>query len=109
MSGEESVEDLIRELETLSLRGTEVARRLRAARGREAAGQRPPRHHGNVFQVNDRVRIANGITVLGRRATEADRRGTVTKITAERVRLLTDSGLVVRRAPHNLTPLPNDE
>ena len=112
---EDSVDDLIDQLNNLELSQREIDRKRenltsrlvraraqeRGAAARESASERTGVER---FCVGDRVRITNEIrsSFLGRRPTAADRRATVLRITEKRVHFRTDSGVTTSRAPNNL-------
>jgi hypothetical protein len=84
---EESVDELIRQLETLRIQEDTLLRQIIQARARESQ------------QRQD----TDGL--IGRPVTDRDRVGTVTKITRKRVFLQTDNGVNTNRAPENLQRL----
>ena len=111
---EDSVDDLISQLNSLELSQRELDRkrenltsRLVRARAQERGAARESaseRTGVERFRVGDRVRITNEIrsSFLGRRPTPADRRAVVIRITEKRVHFRTDSGITTSRAPNNL-------
>ena len=97
----DNVDDLIKELEGLRIRQNHVLDRLRAARQREnEVVAEPP------LGVGDRVRILNAVHRPFGWAPPAhpqqDRIGTVTRVTATRIYITTDTAIVTWRARHNV-------
>ena len=107
---EESVDELIRQLETLRVREDTLLRQIIRARARESQqeqGNSGADGEAARYRIGDRVRITNQSRgLIGRAVTERDRVGTVTKITRKRVFLQTDNGANTNRAPENLRRLP---
>jgi len=104
----DSVDDLIRELRDLEIQQAAIVRRLAAARARE----RETRETGAAsvpradFCIGDRVEITNEVkSFFGRPVNINDRRGTVTKLTQQRVVIQTYNGAMVYRAPINVRRL----
>ena len=108
---DDSIDALIQQLEGLRLAEQEILQRLVEARARETRGRAEPAAvpTGTVaFRVGDRVEITNQVRLpFGRTPGPGDRRGTVTKITAQRVSLVTANGSRTNRAPHNLRVIPD--
>jgi len=104
----ESVDELITELEKLKVQEASVVARLKQARERErrnSSSAGATEGNEEVFRVGDRVRITNRINPpLSRfgRNYRLDRLGTVTRVTATRVYLITDSGWETWRAHKNV-------
>jgi hypothetical protein len=114
----ESVDDLIRQLEALRIQEVSVLQRLVTAREREtrartrsSQGTRPTAYpEGEAFRIGDRVQITNRIRVpFGRTVTINDRRATVTSITPTRVYFLTNNGNSTWRARTNLRVVADNE
>jgi hypothetical protein len=110
---EESVEELIRQLEALRVREDTLVQQIIQARARENQQQEQNTGAGvdraaADYRIGDRVRIVNQSRGLIGKApvTECDWVGTVTKITRKRVFLRTDNGTNTNRAPENLRQLP---
>ena len=62
------------------------------------------------FKLGDHVFITNQISSQsGKRTTDKDQIGTVTKITTKRVGIRTDSGEYIIRAPNNISYLQETE
>ena len=102
----DSVDDLIKELEGLRVKQNHVLDRLRAARQRENEEEiiaDPP------IVAGDRVRILNAVHRPFGWAPAAhegqDRVATVTRVTATRIHVTTDTGIVTWRAHHNVERL----
>lgn len=106
---EESVDELIRQLETLRVREDTLLRQIIRARARESQqeqGTSGADREAARYYIGDRVRIVNPTRgLIGRPVTDRDRIGTVTKITRKRVFLQTDNGVNTNRAPENLRHL----
>jgi hypothetical protein len=107
----ESVDDLISQLETLRIQEASVLQRLVTAREREtrartrsSQGARTTRDaEGEAFRIGDRVQVTNRVRVpIGRTVTINDRRATVTHITQTRIYFLTNNGNSTWRARTNL-------
>jgi hypothetical protein len=101
----DSVDELIQRLAALRVEETALLNRLvqaRAAENREPQQRTTDRTGVERFRVGDRVRITSEVRTFGRRVTQADRVGTVYRITERRVHVRTDSGITTNRAPHNL-------
>ena len=111
----ESVDDLIRQLETLRLQQERVTQRLVVARAREARNDnytraRDNRARNDIFAVGGRVRILNRVRVTtGLAVTDNDRRATITRITPTRIYFRTVNGNETWRARSNLRLVQNDE
>jgi len=112
---EDSVDQLIRELEGLRVQEQAILRRLVAARARETRNPETRRSHTRDgtqvagFRIGDRVRITNEVrSPIGRRVNSRDRTGTVTKITRKRVFIQTDNGGSMNRAPTNLQVIEDE-
>ena len=107
---EDSVDQLIQELEGLRVQEQAILRRLVAARARETRNHETRRSHTRDetqvagFRIGDRVRITNEVrSPIGRRVNSRDRTGTVTKITIQ-----TDNGGSMNRAPTNLQVIEDE-
>jgi hypothetical protein len=92
---EESVDELIRQLETLRIQEDTLLRQIIQARARESQQR----------QDTDGADREATRGLIGRPVTDRDRVGTVTKITRKRVFLQTDNGVNTNRAPENLQRL----
>lgn len=100
---EESVEELINQLETLRLQESRVIERLRAARAREADPT-------TTFIVGNRVEVTNRITIpFGRAANINDRRAIITKVKPNQIYFRTLNGSSTWRARKNLRIVPDNE
>jgi hypothetical protein len=106
---EESVDELIRQLETLRIQEDTLLRQIIQARARESQqgqGTDGADREAARYYIGDRVRITNPMHgLIGRPVTNRDQVGTVTKITRKRVFLQTDNGVNTNRAPENLQRL----
>ena len=106
---EESVDELIRQLETLRIQEDTLLRQIIQARARESQqgqGTNGADREAARYYIGDRVQITNPTRgLIGRPVTDRDRVGTVTKITRKRVFLQTDNGVNTNRAPENLQRL----
>ena len=104
----DNLEDLVQQLKELRLAEEQVIERIdrivastvpstrqRVTAIRTSAGPA-------VFIVGQRVRIKNKVTVIGRPSQAGDNVGTILKITEKRVKVFTDTGLIITRAPTNL-------
>jgi hypothetical protein len=106
---EESVDELIRQLETLRVQEDTLLRQIIQARARESQ-QGHSRNGANReaarYYIGDRVRITNPTHgLIGRPVTDRDWVRTVTKITRKRVFLQTDNGINTNCKPKNLQRL----
>ena len=103
---EESVDELIRQLETLRIQEDTLLWQIIRARARESQqgqGTDGADREAARYYIGDRVRITNPTRgLIGRPVTDRDRVGTVTKITRKRVFLQTDNGLNTNCVPGNL-------
>jgi hypothetical protein len=106
---EESVDELIRQLETLRIQEDTLLWQIIQARARESQqghGTDGTNRRAARYYIGDHVQITNPTRgLIGRPVTNRDRVGTVTKITRKRVFLQTDSGINTNRAPENLQRL----
>jgi hypothetical protein len=106
---EESIDELIRQLETLRIIEDTLLWQIIQARARESQqghGTNGADREAARYYIGDRVRITNPMRgLIGRPVTDRDRVGTVTKITRKRVFLQTDNGVNTNRAPENLQRL----
>jgi hypothetical protein len=112
----ESVDELINQLETLRIQEASVLRKLVSARERETRARtrsnedrvrnedtRSTRDEQEVFSIGDRIQVTNRVRVaFGRAVTIDDRRATVTNITPTRVYFKTVNGNTTWRARSNL-------
>jgi hypothetical protein len=105
---EESVDELILQLERLRIQEDALLRQIVRARARESQTRQETSSTGADseaanYRIGDRVRVTNQSRgILGRQVTDRDCVGTVTKITKKRVFLRTDNGTNTNRAPENL-------
>ena len=103
----DTVDDLIKELEGLRIRQNHVLDRLRAARERE---NEVPLVVDPPLEAEDRVHILNAVhRPIGwapAAHAEQDRFGIVTRVTATRVYITTDTGIHTWRAHHNVERIP---
>jgi hypothetical protein len=98
----ESVDQLIAQLESLKLQETTILRKLVAARAQENSN-RISEERAEVFSIGDTVLITNRVrTTSGHAPSSNDKTGIVTKITDKRVFFRTLSGTDTWRARHNL-------
>ena len=98
----DSVDELIKELESLRIRQAQVHTRLQLARREGVENNRPP-----ALQIGDCVRITN---IVNRPrgwppGNDGDQVGTITNITRTRFYLITDSGIHTWRAAQNIARL----
>ena len=99
-----SVEEIIKELEHLSVRQTIALRELTEA----TAAKEEPRNEQDdewEFPIGRWVRILNAkkeFTGFGRGVRKENKFRTVVKVTKCRVNVELDSGKTVQRSPHNL-------
>jgi len=101
----DNVDDLIRQLRDLEIQQATLVRRLAAARTRERAAREAETAHvpRANFCIGDRVKITNEVkSLFGRSININDRRGTVTKLTAQCVVIQTFNRATVYRAPANV-------
>ena len=95
----ETIDELITQLEQLRIRETEILRQLVAARARE----NDIRDGSRSFRIGDHIEITNKVkSPIGRVATLGDKKGTVTKLTETRVYIRTVNGNKTWRAKHNV-------
>jgi hypothetical protein len=103
---EESVDELIRQLETLRVQEDTLLQQIIQARARESQqgqGTNSADREAARYYIGDHVRITNPMRgLIGRPVTDRDQVRTVTKITRKRVFLQTDKGVNTNRAPKNL-------
>jgi hypothetical protein len=106
---EESLEELVNELQQLSIRQVEVLNRIQRLNELHAVeGTTPGRIQVNGFRVGDRVRITNKVKKPSawpreRIWSESDfRSATVTRVTRLQIHFVTDNGITTWRAPNNL-------
>jgi hypothetical protein len=107
LMAEDSVDELILQLERLRVQEDALLRQIVQARARESQERQENSTGADSeaasYRIGDRVRVTNQSRgILGRQATERDRVGTVIKITKKRVFLRTDNGTSTNRAPENL-------
>ena len=106
---DESVDELIQQLERLRVRESNILQKLVSARARETRARQLGTEAG-VFRVGSRVEITNRInTSFGRTLTADDRRAVVTRVTTARVYFRTVNGNNTWRARHNLRIVPQGE
>jgi hypothetical protein len=95
---EESIDELIRQLEALRIREDTLLQQIIQARARENQQQEQDTSTGADraaagYRIGDRIRITNQSRgLIGKAVTECDWVGTVTKIMRKRVFLRTDNG-----------------
>ncbi len=103
---EESVDELIRQLEMLCVWEDTLLQQIIQARARESQqgqGTNGTDREAVRYYIGDRVRITNPTcSLIGRPVTDRDWVGTVTKITRKSVFLQTDNGINTNCAPENL-------
>jgi cell division septum initiation protein DivIVA len=109
---EESIDELIRQLEALRVREDTLVQQIIQARARENqqqeqnTGTRVDRAAAD-YRIGDCIRIVNqSCGLIGKAVTKRDWVGTVTKITRKRVFLRTDNRTNTNGAPENLRQLP---
>jgi hypothetical protein len=119
---EERIEDLIAELERLSVRTAAVLTKLEAAKAKQAKHlvRGPQQQHKdraitptgvNGIAKGDRVWIANRIKKPATWPQETQwveseyRSATVTSVSREQIHVITDNGVETWRAPNNLRKL----
>jgi hypothetical protein len=106
---EESIDELIRQLEMLRVREDTLLRQIIQSRVRESQqgqGTNGADREAARYYIGDRVRITNPTHgLIGRPVTDRDQVGTVTKITRKRVFLQTDNSVNTNHAPENLQRL----
>ena len=113
----EELGKLIKQLESLQIQQEAVIKKIRRVSTEEAPDPQradqstTPLNDKDSFRVGHKVLIKNrlGHLPLGRKASIKDRIGVVTKTTKKRVQLTTWNGAETSRAPHNLTPLSEEE
>ena len=102
-----SVDDLIKQLERLHVEETRVLQALARARASEG-GTTNNASDADSFRVGDRVKITNHVRPpFGRPAIAHNQFGTVKKVTAKRVHILSDGGFTVQRHPNNVNHVSN--
>ena len=107
--GEESVDELIQQLEHIRLQETRIIQRLVRARANETrANETRAQEEEQSFRIGDKVLITNKVKVQGRAVTIEDRRGIVTNITSKRIYFRTESGYNTWRARTNLLVVQGD-
>jgi hypothetical protein len=109
---EESLEELVNELQHLSIRQVEVLNRIQRLNELHAVeGTAVGRIQVNGFRAGDRVRITNKVKRPAawpreRVWSESEfRSATVTKVTRLQIHFVTDNGITSWRAPNNLERL----
>jgi hypothetical protein len=118
----ESVDELISQLEAIRIEETDILQRLVAARERETrvrARDARTAHQGTrtqpdreteSFIVGGRVQITNNVRLtFGRTATINDKRAVITKITPTRIYFRTVNGTNTWRARTNLRIVDTNE
>ena len=101
---DESVDELILQLERLRIEQAIVIQRLPIARERETGRDTQNREPQTItINVGDQVRINNNVRLASGIVSENDRRAIVTRTTASRVYFRTVNGRVTWRARTNLT------
>lgn len=94
MPGQDTVDQLIENLQDLRIVEADLLQRLVVARANEprvAVAGESTRTGAALFRIGDRVKITNKIrSPFGRNANPGDRSGAVIKITPKRVFILTD-------------------
>jgi cell division septum initiation protein DivIVA len=109
---EESVDELIQQLEALRVQEDTLVQQIIQARARENQQQEQNTSAGvdrvaADYGIGDRIRIVNqSHGLIGKAVTKCDWVRTVTKITRKRVFLRTDNGTNTNRAHENLWQLP---
>jgi hypothetical protein len=105
---DESVDELINQLERLRIQEATVLRRLVAARARET--RTTENTEDGTFRVGGRVEITNHVRVVfGRNVNINDRRARITKISPTRIYFRTVNGTNTWRAESNLRIVPSNE
>ena len=109
---EESLEELVNELQQLSIRQVEVLNRIQRLNELHAVEGTPVgRAQVNGLRVGDRVRITNKVKKPAawpreRNWSESEfRSATVTRVTRLQIHFVTDNGITSWRAPNNLERL----
>jgi hypothetical protein len=112
----DSVDDLINQLDQLRIQETNILQRLVTARERETrarARETPARRQeaeDDNFSFGDRIQITNKVRLsFGRAVTINDRRAIVTSTTPTRVYFRTVNGTNTWRARANLRKVREDE
>jgi hypothetical protein len=106
---EESVDDLINQLERLRIQEATILRRLVAARARETRRTEEDAEDG-TFRVGGRVEITDRVRItFGRNVNIDDRRAIITRITPTRIYFRTVNGHTTWRAESNLRLVPRNE
>ena len=98
-----TVDEIIKELEQLTLRQSIVLKELSSVNN--AKEDRKERIDEWDFPIGGKVRILNpkkGFYRGGRNTRSRDEFGTVVKVTKSRVHIELDSGLTVQRSPKNV-------
>jgi hypothetical protein len=109
---QESIDELIRQLEALHVQEDTLVQQIIQVRARENQQQEQNTSAGvdrvaADYRIGDHVRIVNQSRgLISKAVTKCDRVGTVTKITRKRVFLRTDNGTNTNGAPKNLWQLP---
>jgi len=99
----EDIDELLERLRRVRIQEEDLIERIVAARARET--ETTSGTQARSFKIGDRVKITNRIKYFGRAQNAGDENGTVTKITAKRVHILTDNGILTNRDPKNLRHL----
>jgi hypothetical protein len=106
---EETLTDLITELQQLNIRQVEVLSRIERLTELQATeGISVARNNVNGFRIGDRVRITNKVkkpAAWPREQTWSEsefRSATVTRVTRLQIHFVTDNGIKTWRAPNNL-------
>ena len=103
-----SVDEILKQLEDLSLKETRLLARLKQARKREKAAA--VASTDVLWAIGQRVRIINKIThPATREADEGDRKATITSVRPGRIDIITDNGVSTWRAPKNLAALQSPQ
>jgi len=102
---EETVDELLRQLEGLQLQEAQVIGKLKQARRKERLARvatGPDVRVDVPFAIGCIVEITNTVRPLHGPITNKDRRGKVTKVTENRIYLITESGNHTWRVHKNL-------
>ena len=100
---DDELDQIIRELERLRIRREHLLARFTEVREHRQRneGVDAPLTVGDRVRITNRVRRPNGWPPAPR--DDADRAGTVTRVTSTRVYITTDTGIATWRAPTNVT------
>ena len=110
---DDSVDELINQLETLRVEQDSLIQRLVVARARETQTRNETNNKGDtevkIFTVGCRVRILNRVKVAhGKAVSNNDKRAIITRVTATRIYFRTVNGNETWRSRSNLRIVEND-